>query len=153
MASKLPPESYVALAAVAWADGRMSKNEAQGLLHAAKTLGLDEVELAVVEKATKEKVELSAFDAEKLSAWQRLFTYGIASWLSRLDGVQNAEELDSLRDLAGKLASTDITDFKLRSAAAVAFDVAMMPEGRRPDRYDFGALEAKLKERLPTVKE
>ena len=151
--AKLPPESYVALAAVAWADGRMSKNEAQGLLHAAKTLGLDEVELAVVEKATKEKVDLSAFDADKLSSWQRLYTYGIASWLSRLDGVTNAEELDSLRDLATKLGSVDVTDFKLRSAAAVAFDVAMMPEGRRPDRYDFAALEAKLKERLPTIKE
>jgi hypothetical protein len=152
MPTKLPPQTFVALAAVAWADGRMSKAEAAGLVHAAKTLGLDGDDLARVERSTKEKVGLDAFDAAKLSGWERLVTYGLASWLSRLDGVQQGTEIDSLKALAKKLETSEITPFKLQHAASTAFDTAMLPEGRRPERYDFGAFEAALRTRLPTVK-
>jgi len=48
MPSKLPKSTFVAIASVAWADGRMSKAEAQGLVHAAKTLGLEGDDLAAV---------------------------------------------------------------------------------------------------------
>lgn len=151
MPGKLPKSTFVAIASVAWADGRMSKAEAQGLVHAAKTLGLDGADLAEVEKATKDKVTVEAFDPTGLTDWEKLVTFGLANWLSRLDGVQQGAELDSLRALHGKLVGGDVTDYKLRSAAAIAFDVAMLPEGRRPDRFDFGALEAQLAERFPTV--
>lgn len=149
MATKLPNESFVALAAVAWADGRMSKDEALGLLKAAKNAGLEGDALAAVERATKDKVALDAFDATGLSAWERLVTYGLASWLTRVDGVQQSAEADSLRALATKLRSSEVTDHKLAAAAAVAFDVAMQPAGRRPDRYDFEAFEKTLKDRFP----
>lgn len=152
MTTKLPPESFVALAAVAWADGRMSKDEATGLVTAAKRYGLEGDDLAKVEKATKEKVDLASFDASGLSTWDRLLTYGFASWLSRLDGAQGGMEIDSLRTLAKKLESTDVTDFKLRSAAATAFDVAVLPQGQRPERYDFGAFEDKLLVKFPKAK-
>ena len=152
MSTKLPPQSFVALAAVAWADGRMSKNEAIGLITAAKTLGLSGDELASAETATKEKVSIDTFDAEGLSTWDRLLTYGLATWLARLDGVTQGAELDSLRKLAGKLENAEVTAFKLKSAASAAFDVAMQPEGRRPDKYDFAGFEKILRERLPTVK-
>ncbi len=151
MATQLPNESFVALAAVAWADGRMSRDEALGLIKAATNAGLEGDALASVERATKEKVELDAFDAGKLSAWERLVTYGLATWLSRVDGVQQGAELDSLRALATKLGSSEVTEHKLAAAAAVAFDVAMQPKGRRPDRYDFAAFEKTLKERFPTT--
>lgn len=151
MPSKLPKPTFLAIASVAWADGRMSKAEAQGLVHAAKALGLEGDDLAAVENATKEKVTIDAFDPAGLTDWEKLVTFGLANWLSRLDGVQQGAELDSLRALHGKLVGGDVTDYKLRSAAAIAFDVAMMPEGRRPDRFDFGALEAQLAERFPTV--
>jgi hypothetical protein len=148
----LPRETFVALAAVAWADGRMSKDEANGLLHTAQAHGLGGDDLATVGRATKEKVDLAAFDASGLSATQRLVTYALASWLSRIDGMQQGAEIDSLRALGKKLESADVTDFKLRSAAAAAFDVAMLPEGRRPDRFDFAALEKAISERFPTIK-
>lgn len=151
MATKLPNESFVALSAVAWADGRMSQGEALGLVKAAKNAGLEGDDLSAVERATKDRVLLDAFDASKLSGWERLLTYGLASWLSRVDGVQQAAELDTLRALAAKLISTEVTDHKLAAAAAVAFDVAMQPAGRRPDRFDFAALEKTLKERFPTL--
>jgi hypothetical protein len=149
MATKLPNESFVALAAVAWADGRMSKDESAGLVKAAENAGLEGDDLAAVQRATKEKVALDAFDASKLSAWERLVTYGLASWLSRVDGVQQGAELDSLRALAAKLTSSEVTDHKLAAAAAVAFDVAMQPKGRRPEKYDFVAFEKTLKDRFP----
>lgn len=152
MPTKLPPQSFVALSAVAWADGRMSKNEATGLLSAAKALGLEGAELASVEAATKEKVSLDAFDAASLSTWDRLLTYGLATWLARVDGVTHATEIDSLRALEGKLEGGEVTTFKLKSAASAAFDVAMQPEGRRPEKYDFGAFETILRQRLPTLK-
>jgi len=40
----------------------------------------------------------------------------------------------------------------MSAAEAVAFHIATLPEGRRPDRYDFAAFEAELDKRLPTVK-
>ena len=152
MTTTLPPASFVALAAVAWADGRMTKDEALGLVTAAKRYGLAGEDLATVERATKEKVELSTFDASGLSTWDRLLTFGFANWLSRLDGVQGGLERESLRTLAAKLESADATDFKLRSAAATAFDVAVLPDGQRPERYDFGAFEAQLLVKFPKAK-
>ena len=80
--------------------------------------------------------------------WDRLLTYGLATWLARLDGVTHATEIESLRALEGG----EVTQFKLKSAASAAFDVAMQPEGRRPEKYDFGAFETILRQRLPTVK-
>lgn len=152
MPTKLPPQSFVALSAVAWADGRMTKNEATGLLAAAKALGLDGADLASVEAATKEKASIDDFDGTGLSTWERLLTYGLATWLARLDGVTQGAEIDSLRKLEGKLESGEVTAFKLKSAASAAFDVAMQPEGRRPDKYDFASFESTLRQRLPTVK-
>lgn len=152
MATHLPAESFVALAAVAWADGRMSKAEAAGLLAAAKAAGLEGDALAAVEAATKDKTALDGFDPGPLSDWQRLFTFGVANWLSRVDGVQQRAELDSLRALMGKLEGGEVDDHKLKVAEACAFDTAMLPEGRRPERFDFGALEAKLRERFPKMK-
>jgi hypothetical protein len=152
MSTKLPPESFVALAAVAWADGRMSKDEAKGLVTAAEKLGLEGEELEKVQRATKEKVDIDGFDATNLSGYQRLLTYGLATWLSRLDGVQGGAEIDSIKKLASKLTSNEISAFKLQTAASAAFDTAMLPEGRRPERYDFAKLEATLRERVPTVK-
>ena len=152
MITKLKRESFVALAAVAWADGRMSKGEAEGLLHAARAHGLEGDDLARVEQATKEKVALDAFDPSGLSSWERLLTYGVATWLARLDGVQQAAEIASLAQLAKTLETAEVTDFKLRAAASAAFDTAMQPAGSRPERYDFASFEKILRERLPTVK-
>lgn len=152
MTTSLTHDSFIALAAVAWADQRMSKDEASGLVHAARAMGLSEEDVARVEEATKAKVDMSAFDASALDSWQRLLTYGIASWLTRLDGVQQAAEVASLAALASALESEEVTAFKLKSAASAAFDTAMAPAGSKPDRYDFAAFEKALRARLPSVK-
>lgn len=149
---KLPSQCFVAVAAVAWADGRMSPVEADGMRRAAAAHGLGGKELAEVERATKEKVAIDAFDASSLSTWERLLTYGIASWIARLDGLTQPAEIAGLKALAAKLQTAEVTRFKLDSAASAAFEVALLPEGRRPERYDFAALDANLRERLPSLR-
>jgi hypothetical protein len=145
---KLPKESFVALAAVTWADGRMSRNEAEGLLRAARTAGLEGEDLAAVEEATKERADLSGFDPGGLSPWERGLTYALAAWLARVDGVENAAESATLASLG---AALELPQDKLDSAAAGAFDVACLPSGHRPDKYDFGALEQRIRDRLPSL--
>ncbi len=152
MANKLPAEAFVAMAAVAWADNRMGSNEAAALHRAAEAHGLTGDDLAAVARATKERVAIDSFDASALSTWDRLITYGIASWIARLDGLTNPAEIASLRALAERLATTEVNKFKLDTAASVAFEVALQPEGRRPERYDFAKLASILRERLPGVK-
>ena len=38
-----------------------------------------------------------------------------------------------------------------KRAASAAFDISVMPEGGRPDKYDFVKLVARLKEKLPQL--
>jgi len=62
MAIKLPPQSFVALAAVGWADGSLRRSEVTALVDAARKLGLEGADLAAVEQSTKTPVQLEAFD-------------------------------------------------------------------------------------------
>jgi hypothetical protein len=39
-----------------------------------------------------------------------------------------------------------------KHTAAAAYDIACLPEGGRPERYDFQKLVARLRERMPQVK-
>ncbi|MEB2312087.1 MAG: hypothetical protein OZ921_16235 [Sorangiineae bacterium] len=146
MATRLPKQAFLAIAAVAWADGRMRRDEADGLLRAARASGLDGDELAALERATASALDLGAVELGELNRWQRALTYAFASWLARLDGVVNAEELATLRKLG---AALELPQPTLASAASAAFDIACLPDGHRPEKYDFRALEERLMEKLP----
>jgi tellurite resistance protein len=146
MPNLLPAQSFVALAAVAWADGRLVRAEATALVDAAKKHGLEGDDLARVEQATKAQVSLDAFDPAKLTVWECVVTYALATWLARLDGVQSTSESVVLKKLADRLG---LEPGLCERAAGAAFDIAVLPEGGRPDRYDFEKLVARLRERLP----
>ncbi|HEY4116401.1 MAG TPA: hypothetical protein VGM56_01045 [Byssovorax sp.] len=148
MSIELPKQAFIALSAVAWADGSFRKDEATALLRAAKESGLSAEDLAEVERSTKEKVPLETFDASALGPWERALTFALASWLARLDGVQSLDESDTLKALGDRLELA--APSRIRAASA-AFDVAVLPEGGRPDRYDFTKLVARLKEKLPQL--
>jgi hypothetical protein len=146
MATTLPAQSFVALAAVGWADGSLRPSEATALVDAATKLGLVGSDLAAVEQSTKSPVRLDAFEPGKMTLWECVVTYALASWLARLDGVQSTDESTLLRRLGERLG----LDEGLRQrAAGAAFDISVLPEGGRPDRYDFVKLIARLHERLP----
>jgi uncharacterized membrane protein YebE (DUF533 family) len=148
MSIHLPPQSFVALAAVGWADGTLKRSEATALVDAARKHGLEGADLAAVEQSTRSAVALDAFDPGAMSAWDRVVTYALASWLARLDGVQSADESAVLRRLGERLG---LDDGLRQRAASAAFDIAVLPDGGRPDRYDFVKLVARLREKLPQL--
>jgi len=149
MSIHLKRESFLAIAAVGWADGRMSREEAAGLVRAAKECGLEGDDLSVVEKAAKEGgATLDGYDPSALSGWERALTYAIASWLARIDGVVDPSERASLKQLGSAL---DLPADKLGFAASAAFDVSCLPGGHRPEKYDFAALEKQLRIKLPSL--
>ncbi len=148
MATSIPGQAFIGLAAVAWADGSLRPSEGKALIHAATQCGLTGDELAAVEQATKASVSMDGFSAEGLSPWDRVLTYALASWLARLDGVVSTDESESLAKLGEALA----LDKPVRArASAAAFDISLLPEGGRPDKYDFVKLEARLREKLPQL--
>jgi tellurite resistance protein len=149
MSLALPKRSFLALVAVGWADGSLQRKEAEGLVRAAKACGVAGADLAEVEKATKQQTTLDQVDVGGLAPWESLLTYALASWLASLDGVQSTDERDTLAQLGEALG----LDKAIRVRASVAaHDIACLPEGGRPDRYDFDKLVDRLKERLPQIK-
>ena len=146
MPIKLPAQSFIALAAVGWADGSLHRSEGTALVDAARKLGLEGADLAAVEQSTRSPVQLDAFSPGTMTLWECIVTYALATWLARIDGVQSTSESALLRSLGERLG----LDEGLRQrASGAAFDISVLPEGGRPDRYDFVQLIARLHERLP----
>jgi hypothetical protein len=144
----LPKASFLALAAVGWADGSLQRIEATGLVRAAKECGVSDADLAEIEQATKQKITFEAAHVEGLAQWQQVLTYALASWFAVLDGVASTDEREVLAQLGDALG----LDKPLRvRAAAAANDIACLPQGGRPERYDFQKLAARLRERLPQI--
>jgi len=145
---KLRRDVFVALAAVAWADGKLDPDEADAIVRAAVEEGLALEEIAEIESATKTKVDLGALDRTGLNKEDRLFVYAIACWIARLDGQLTPEEATALAGLGERLG---IPERPRAHAEAAAREVAEMPEGDRPARYDLVALRRILGERLRTA--
>jgi uncharacterized membrane protein YebE (DUF533 family) len=142
---KLRRDVFVALAAVAWADGTLDADEADAIVRAAVDEGLSLEEIAEIEQATKNKVDLGVVDRASLSKEDRLFVYAVACWIARMDGRVTPEESEVLAQLGEKLG---IPERPRGAAEAVAREVAEMPEGDRPARYDLAAVRRILAERL-----
>jgi uncharacterized membrane protein YebE (DUF533 family) len=136
---------FVALAAVAWADGQLDPDEADAIVRAAVDEGLELEEIAAIEEATKNPVDLGVIDRTGLSKEDRLFVYGIACWIARLDGRVTEEEIDALAKLGERLG---IPERSRLPVEAIAREVAERPEGDRPARYDLVALRGILGDKL-----
>ena len=146
--STLPKESFLALVAVGWVDKQLQRVEVTGLMRAAKEAGLPAQDIAEIEAATKAPMDLGALDFGKLGQWEQVLTYALAAWIAQVDGVVSTSESDMLADLGTKLGLAE----PLRKRAAVAAnDVACLPQGGRPEKYDFQKLIARLKERMPQL--
>jgi uncharacterized membrane protein YebE (DUF533 family) len=148
MALTLPKEAFLALAALGWADGSMRKNERAGLGRAAKECGLAGDDLAAVEAALTQETKLDDFVPGDMTEWQRVLTYALAVWLTRLDGVQSSDEHASLGQLAKRL---DVKKHICDRAAAAALDIAALPTGGRPETFEFSKLATRLAEKLPQI--
>ena len=144
-AHRLGRDVFLALAAIGWADGKLDHEEADAIVRTAVEEGLDLDEIAEIEKATKEPVDLDLIDRSSLSKADRLFVYAVASWMIRLDGAVDDRELAVLHRLGDLLK---IPDRPREHADAIAREIAALPEGDRPDRYDLPMLRDTLRERL-----
>jgi uncharacterized membrane protein YebE (DUF533 family) len=143
--SRLGRDVYVALAAIGWADGSLDPDEADAIVRAAVDEGLEIDEIASIEAATKKKIDLGALERGQMTKEDRLFVYGVACWIARLDGKVTDDETAALGKLGERLGVPE----KPRSAVeSIAREVSEMPDGDRPARYDLGALRRIIGERL-----
>ncbi len=131
---------FVVLAAVASADGKIDADELVALERAAQAHGAD---FASIRAAAANGVD--ALDLSGVAASERLFVYAMAYWMSRLDGDLTEDEDAVLARLGQKLA---LADEPRMNAEAAVDEVAALPAGSRPDRFDLDKLHALLAERL-----
>src|SRR6185295_9523106 len=140
---RLGRDVYIALAAIGWADGHLDSEEADAIVRTALEEGLELDAIAEIEEATKNPIDIGVIDRKNLSKEDRLFVYGVASWITRLDGVVSAAEQAALSKLGEPLKVHE----KPRSVVVViAQDVANQSDDR-PDRYDLLALRRIIGER------
>ncbi len=148
----LPVQSFLALAAIGWADGSLQRIESAGLLRAAREAGIEGNDYTAIEGAAKNRSgadKLDALDLGGLGQWEQVLTYALAAWFAQLDGVLSTSEVETMKHLGDRLGLAE--PLRVRAAAA-ANDIACLPGGGRPERYDFQKLAARLRERLPQVK-
>jgi len=148
--SKLGKDVFVALAAVAWADGSLDPDEADGIVRAASDEGLAFEEIEAIDEATKHPVDLGVIDRSGMSKEDRLFVFAVACWIARMDGQVTSEEATALAKLGEQLG---VPERARVQAEGIARDVAELPEGDRPARYDLAAVRRKLGERLRRAEE
>lgn len=136
---------FIALAAIGWADGHLDEDEADAIVRTAMEEGLELDEIAEIEAATKKRVELDVIDRSNMTKADRLFVYAVAAWMTRLDGVVTAEEQTALDQLGDLLK---VPKVPREHADAIAKEIAELPEGDRPSRYDLHGLRGTIQERL-----
>ena len=146
--SVLKRDVFVALAAVAWADGKLEQDEADAIVRAATEAGLELDEIQEIEQATSKPVDLGVVDRSGLSKEDRLFVYAVACWIARLDGRVTDEENEALGKLGEALG---IPERPRGHAEAIAREIAELPEGDRPARYDLAALRNTIGQRLQSA--
>jgi uncharacterized membrane protein YebE (DUF533 family) len=136
---------FIALAAVAWADGQLDPDEADAIVRAAVDDGLSIEEITAIEEATKERIDLGVIDRSGLTKEDRLFVYAVACWIARIDGRVTEAETDALAKLGERLG---IPERPRVHAEALVREVAELPAGDRPAMYDLARLRQLLGERL-----
>lgn len=142
---KLGRDVFLALAAIGWADGHLDEDEADAIVRTAMEEGLELDEIGEIEEATKQRVDLSVIDRSNMTKADRLFVYAVASWMTRLDGVVTVQEQLAL-DQLGELLK--IPKAPREHADAIAKEVAELPEGDRPARFELRALRDTIQARL-----
>lgn len=146
MTTALPVESFLTLASIVYADGEVRRGELEGFQRAAKAYGISDEELASVETRAKEGLTLEDIALPELSDWQSALTYAFAIWVAKVDGIINKDENELLGKLGDKLGLEKLRRDAARSAT---YDIAALPGGHKPEKFDFAALEAQLEMKLP----
>ena len=146
MPTVLPEETFLALACLIHADGRLAKSELEGLRRAASAYGHADEAIAKIEAEAAAGASIEGIVWPELSAWQKALSYAFAVWVAKADGSVST----GAHQLLGALGEALGLDKLRRDAARSAtYDIAALPGGHRPSQYDFGALETQLQGKLP----
>jgi uncharacterized membrane protein YebE (DUF533 family) len=145
MSHRLGRDVFLALAAIGWADGQLDQEEADAIVRTALEEGLELEEIAEIEEATKNPIDIGVIDRSNMSKADRLFVYAVASWMTRLDGNVDAKELAALERLGEVLK---VPPNPRQHADSIAIEIANLEEGDRPARYDLKRLRETLGTRL-----
>jgi uncharacterized membrane protein YebE (DUF533 family) len=138
---------YIALAAVGWADGQLTRGAADAILRTAAEEGLDIESLQKLEEAVKKPVDVGVVDRMQMSKSDRLFVYAVASWIASLDGEASTRTQDALSQLGAALG---VPETPRRHADEIMREIAL--QDKRPDRFDLHALRSTLDERLEAAR-
>jgi len=147
---KLGRDVFMALAAIAWADGKVDPQEADAICRTAIEEGLGIEEIEAIEKATKEKIAMSAVELPKMSKADRLFVYAVGTWISRVDGHVADEEKEALEELGKALK---VPEAPRRRAEEIAEEIGQLSESEDPAFYNLPQLRTTLKQRLEEAAE
>lgn len=146
MSTALPPQCFLTLASIVYADGQIRKGELEGFRRAAKLYGVSDDALAEIESKAAEGIQIADVDLPEMSDWQCALTYAFAVWVAKVDGIINKEETELLGQLGDQLGLEKLRRDAARSAT---YDIAALPGGHKPELYDFEALEKQLESKLP----
>jgi uncharacterized membrane protein YebE (DUF533 family) len=137
---KLGRDVFLALAAIARADGKIERDELDALVRAAREQGLGDDDVHAIEAAATGGATVQ-IHGERFAPAERLFIYAMAYWISRIDGEMSEDEDKVLGKLGADLALAD--DVRMGAEGAVD-EVAALPQGDRPARFDITRLRALL---------
>jgi uncharacterized membrane protein YebE (DUF533 family) len=136
---------FIALAAIGWSDGTLDPEEADAIVRCAVEEGLELDQIAEIETATSSRIELGVIDRSAMSKEDRLFVYAVARWIVEIDGTVKDEEVAALETLGERLG---IPERPRSQAERIVHEIAALPEGDRPSRYDLAKLRLVIAERL-----
>jgi uncharacterized membrane protein YebE (DUF533 family) len=138
---------YVALAAVGWADGQLTREAADAILRTASEEGLDINALSKIEEAVQKPVDVGVVDRMNMSKSDRLYVYAVASWIAAIDGPASEAAQDALSKLGVALG---VPEAPRKHADEIMREVAA--EDSRPERFDLAVLRATLDDRLEAAR-
>ena len=142
---KLSRDVFLALAAVGWADGKLDPDEADAIVRTALESGLEIDEIAEIENATREKIEMGEIELSSLSKSDRLFVYAVGAWIARVDDHVAPQEITALNRLADVLK---IPDFPREHADTIAIAIGELSENNKPAFYNLPLLRRTLNKHL-----
>lgn len=141
----LSKDTFIALSAIAWADGFMAYDEARAICHAAASCGIVGQDFDDVERATRERQAIWMIDAATLTHEQRMFCFAMATWIAYADG-RVVEEETAMIEALGDALRLDPKERLIATAAAA--ELGALDPDARPSRYDVVGLARRLEEPL-----
>jgi hypothetical protein len=146
LALTLTPDAFRMLLAVGWMDGRLDEAESDAILRAARAEGFEEATLDELSALSRAPVMFGQAVDGDLPQKQRLYVYGVASWVARCDAVLTPDELAALHAVATLVGVTasgrDEVDRIVEQLAA---------ESERPLRLDLTGLKERIAQKISAV--